>query len=251
MKFRPARAAVASIGTSLLLLSGIRCTEAAEITIVSPSAYENLEGPGPTVPEGSLAPFRYQLVFPADDFAALNNKPHWLVDITIRPDEILTSPRTVVYPDNQWRLTTTQVGSENLSNFFDDNLGSDFKHFYRGPWTVVADIDGTSPVPREFYNADFPAGVTPYLYDPSKGNLLLDWIAWEGASPSPRADWITGMETALVGSPFEPRGSFIPVIVHQFTFIPVPEPSTALIVFVGGLALAARYRRTHVRQRRF
>jgi hypothetical protein len=29
------------------------------------------------------------------------------------------------------------------------------------------------------------------------------------------------METALIGSPFETHGSYIPVIVHQFTFIPV------------------------------
>jgi hypothetical protein len=221
MKTRLTCAAMASIGTSLLLLAGIRCTQAAEIKIVSPSAYKDVEGCCGTVPEGALSPFRYQLVFPAEDFAAkLGNQPHWLVDITIRPDEI-TSPRTVVYPDNQWRLTTTQVGSDNLSSRFDDNLGSDSKDWYpEGPLTLTAD-SGPGPGPREFYNADRPAGVTPYLYDPSQGNLLLDWIAWQGASPSPRADWITGMETALIGSPFEPDGSFIPVIVHQFTLIPV------------------------------
>jgi hypothetical protein len=40
---------------------------------------------------------------------------------------------TVHYPDNEVRLTTMQVGPPNLSLRFDDNLGSDFKHFYRGP----------------------------------------------------------------------------------------------------------------------
>ena len=45
MKVRPACAAVVSIGTALLLLSGIRCAQAAEIKIVSPGAYEDIEGP--------------------------------------------------------------------------------------------------------------------------------------------------------------------------------------------------------------
>jgi hypothetical protein len=125
------------------------------------------------------------------------------------------------------------VGSDNLSSRFDDNLGSDSKDWYpEGPLTLLSAVSGPGPGPREFYHADRPAGVTPYLYDPSQGNLLLDWIAWQGASPSPRADWITGMQTALVGSPFATHGSFIPVIVHQFTFIPVPEPSSLTLLAV-------------------
>ena len=44
MRFRLACTAVISIGTSLLLLSAIRCTQAAEIKIVSPGAYEDIEG---------------------------------------------------------------------------------------------------------------------------------------------------------------------------------------------------------------
>ena len=132
MKIRPACAAVVSIGTSLLLLSGIRCAQAAEIKIVSPSAYEDIEGEG-AVGADCCAPFRYQQVFPAADFAALGNKPHWLVDFTFRPDQSLTSPRTVLFPDNEIRLSTTQRGPRNLSLRFDDNLGSDFMQFYRGP----------------------------------------------------------------------------------------------------------------------
>ena len=132
MKVRPACAAVVSIGTALLLLAGIRCTQAAEIKIVSPGAYEDIEGEG-SVDEDCCSPFRIQQVFPAADFAALGNQPHWLVDFTFRPDQSETSPRTVHYPDNEGRLTTMPVGPPNLSLRFDDNLGSDFKQFYRGP----------------------------------------------------------------------------------------------------------------------
>jgi hypothetical protein len=307
MKFRPACAAVALIVTSLLLLSGIRCTESAEIKIVSPGAYKDREGEGGGF-GGPFPPFRIQQVWPAEDFAALGNKPHWLVDITFRPDQTLKNPLTAVFPDQQIRFATMPVGPPNLSLRFEDNLGSNVKLFYRGPWTLVADIDDTSPVPREFYDAEFPAGVTPYLYDPSKGNLLLDGIGWGGASAQ-SSDRVPGIRTELSGSPDGTHGVRSVAHVNQFTFIPVtagdynrdgtvdaadyvvwrkglgttytqadydvwranfgqtigsggalpsaeplpaiPEPSTALVLFVGSLALAARWRRTHVRQRRF
>jgi hypothetical protein len=239
------------IGGSLLLLAAIRCTHAAEIKIVSPSAYENIEGEG-SVDASCCGPFRYQQVFPAADFAALGNKPHWLVGLTFRPDQSVTSPGTVLGPDFEYRLTTMPVGPPNLNERFDDNLGSDFKHFYRGPQILVPEAQGPGPGPREFYKSDFPAGVTPYLYDPSQGNLLVDAIARQGWSPSPRGDLVPGIRTGLgSGSPFDPQGDQrFGAVVHQFTFIPVPEPSTALIVFVGGLALAARCRPTHVKLRR-
>ena len=217
-------AAAVSIGTALLLLAGIHSSQAAEIKIVSPGAYEDIEGEG-ALGEDCCSPFRFQQVYPAEDFAALGNKPHWLVDISGRPDQSLTSTRTVLRPDNEYRLTTMPVGPPNLSLRFDDNLGSNFKHWYRGPVIQVADIDGTSPVPREFYNTDRPAGVTPYLYDPSQGNLLFDVISWQGASPSPRGDQVPSIQTALAGSPFATQGVRIPAFVRQFTFIPVPELS--------------------------
>ena len=63
------RPRLCSVGTFLLMLAGIRCTQAQEIKIVSPGAYEDIEGEGATDPNCCL-PFRYQQVFPAADFAA-------------------------------------------------------------------------------------------------------------------------------------------------------------------------------------
>jgi hypothetical protein len=243
MKVRPVCAAVVSIGTALLLLPGVRCTQAAEIKIVSPGAYEDIEGEG-SVGENCCTPFRYQQVFPSADFAALGNQPHWLVGFTFRPDQSLTSPRTVLYPDNEVRLATMPVGPPNLSLRFDDNLGSDFMHFYRGPVILVTNLDGPGPGPREFYNAEFPAGVTPYLYDPSQGNLLLDVIGRQGASPSHRADQVPGIQTTLADSPFATHGDRIPAAIFQFTFVPVPEPTgLALTSLLAAIVVAAPKRR--------
>ncbi len=229
MKARSACAAVVSIGTALLLLAGIHSSQAGEIKIVSPSAYQDTEGEGAT-PENCCDPYRFQQVFPAEDFAALGNKPHWLVELTIRPDESVTSPLTVLDPDCEIRLTTMPLGPPNLSLRFDDNLGSDFKQWYRGTQTQVADAAGPGPGPREFYQAERPAGVTPYLYDPSQGNLLFDFISYQG-SPSTRADR-PSVQTALVNSPFATQGIPTTAGIFQFTFIPVPEPSVVSIDLV-------------------
>ena len=147
-------------------------------------------------------------MFPAADFAALGNQPHWLVASPAGRTKALTSPRTVLFPDNEIRLSTTQRGPSNLSLVFDDNLGSDVMQFYRGPQNLVADVDGPGPGPREFYNAEFPAGVTPFLYDPSQGNLLFDVIAWQGVSPSSHGDKVPGMLTALVVQTHSERKAF-------------------------------------------
>ncbi len=245
MKFRLAYGAVVSIGTSLLLLSGIRCAQAAEIKIVSPGAYEDVEGEG-SVGEDCCSRFRRQQVFPAADFAALGNRPHWLVGYTFRPDQSLTSPRTVHFPDNEVRLSTTQRGPSNLSLVFDDNLGPDVMQFYRGPLTSVADIDDTSPVPREFYNTDFPAGVTPFLFDPSQGNLLFDVIAWQGVSPSTGGnDIVPGLLTVVASpNPLGTQGARAAAQVFQFTFVPVPEPTgLALASLLAAIVVAAPKRR--------
>jgi hypothetical protein len=220
MKFRPACAAVASIGTSLLLLTGIRSAQAAEIKIVSPSEYEDQEGEG-IFGGSSEPPYRYQQVFPAADFAALGNQPHWIVGFGPRADESVTSPLTAHLPDNEVRLSTTQLGPDDLTSVFDDNHGLDVLQFYSGPLTMVADVAGPGPGPKGFYHADFPAGVTPFLYDPSQGNLLFDFIAWQGESPKILADQIPGMRTVVVVEPPDTQGDRGASAIFQFTFVPV------------------------------
>jgi hypothetical protein len=208
------------IGTSLLLLAGMRGAQAVEIRIVSPGAYEDIEGEGSG--SGCCAPDRYQQVFPAADFAALGNQPHWIVGFTWRPDQSVTSPRTVQYPDNEVRLSTTERGPNNLGLRFDDNLGEDVTQFYRGPVIAVADAQGPGPGPREFYHTDFPAGVTPFLYDPSQGNLLFDLITWQGNSPASVPDQIPGIRTALHSeNPLGTQGGRGAAAIFQFTLVPV------------------------------
>jgi hypothetical protein len=225
MKVRRGCAAMVSLGTSILLLVGTHSSQASEIKIVSPSAYKYREGEGGVL-DDALSPYRFQQVFPAADFAALGNRPHWIVGFTWRPDQSVTNYHTVQLPDQQIRLSTTQRGPENLSFRFDDNLGSDVTQFYRGSLSGVDDVKGPGPGPREFCQANFPAGVTPFLYDPSQGNLLIDHISWGGESPSGRVDQVPGIRTSLyVSNPLGTQGAPNAATIIQFTFVPVPELS--------------------------
>ncbi len=236
-----------SFAAVIPLLAGIHSSQAAEIKIGSPSAYQNSEGLGCFCGD-SAAPYRYQQVFPAADFAALDNKPHWIVGFGPRADQSVTSPHTAYLPDNYIRLSTTQRIPGNQSLVFDQNLGSDVMQFYSGPLTMVADVTGPSPGPKGFYHADFPAGVTPFLYDPSKGNLLLDFIAYQGESPKVLVDQIPAMLTTVVRDPLDTQGDRGPAAIFQFTFVPVqlivngsfetPDTPTYMYIYPGQNALA-------------
>jgi hypothetical protein len=65
--------------------------------------------------------------------------------------------------------------------------------------------------------------VTPYLYDPSQGNLLFDVIGRQGLSPSHLNDRIiTSVQTAVAaGLPFATHGAPNTAAIFQFTFVPV------------------------------
>src|SRR6185295_14134869 len=110
---------------------------------------------------------------------------------------------------------------------------------YRGQVTMVADANTLSSVPRKFYQASYPQGFTPFLYDPSQGNLLLDVIAWGGASPSTVEDKTgsgVSMRTGLFAStPGATGGDYGAGSIFQFTFVAVPEPTLTL----QGVAIAS------------
>src|SRR5580704_12002820 len=87
--------------------------------------------------------------------AALFSGP---VDITaITFFAATTIPTTTISGDFTLDLSTTSAGSDTLSTTYADNLGADNTQFFSGVVSKVLTFDGT-----------------PFLYDPSQGNLLLD-----------------------------------------------------------------------------
>jgi len=106
MKFRPVCTAVISIGTALLLLSGIRCAQAAEIKIVSPGAYKDIEGPDHSGiwPEAARA----QGITHRSEFDALPVGGAWLTEIRFRPDGAVPVGEVASFGRVQFSLSVTQ-----------------------------------------------------------------------------------------------------------------------------------------------
>jgi hypothetical protein len=132
-------------------------------------------------------------------------------------------------------FSTISAGIDSLSSFnFDSNRGVDNALF------TSMNLSGASPATLTI------SGDTPFLYDPSKGNLLLDIVISPGgitlgslgapAAYSSRAD-ATGIFSRYhdFGAGTVGFG-----LVTQVNFSSVPEPATFVLVSTGIIALAYR-----------
>src|SRR5688572_25016887 len=173
MKIRPVCAAVVSIGTALLLLSGIRCAQAAEISVVSPHQYADSEGPDRTGiwPQASRA----QGITHRSEFDALPVGGAWLTEIRFRPDGVVPVGEVASFGRVQFSLSVTQVDPLDISFTFADNVTGTPVVVYNAAWSsTVINPDPPGAATRPF---DFRFHLeTPYFYNPAEGNLLIDSI---------------------------------------------------------------------------
>jgi hypothetical protein len=323
MKVRPVFAAVVSIGTSLLLLSGIRCAQAGEIKSVSPGAYQDTEGPNRSSPDWPVAA-RHQGIAHSSEFDALPVGGAWLTEIRFRPDGLVPVGEVASFGRVQWSLSVTHVDPLDISFTFAANITGTPVEVYNAAWSST--VINPNPPGAEIRPFDFRFPLeTPYFYNPAEGNLLMDIIfempgsgvnglarfdigqsnafserrdIWSGALgvDSPRSTagtftainefvfisepsgdfngdgsvdaadyvvWRSGLGTTYTQADYDvwranfgktigsggaayPLGaSAEPLSIASAVPLPaVPEPSTALVVFVGSLALAARCRAT-------
>jgi hypothetical protein len=140
-------------------------------------------------------------------------------------------------------MSTTDRTPLTLTTVFSDNHGADQALVHDGPFSMSLLSTGPPQGPR-----DIAAGQrlqTPFHYDPSQGNLLIDWMRFDGGTPNPRIDTqaaSTGgarvvlnqtSATALTGT----LNNIPPVL--QFEFAAVPEPSTIFLAFSACVCLFA------------
>jgi len=101
--------------------------------------------------------------------------PVWITGAYYRPDALATEPRETVYEDLEMRLSTTQKTPSTMSRTFAQNIGSDE--------TVVFATDCHISTSGRDSLEDFDYAFSferPFFYDPSKGNLLVDWTCHGG-----------------------------------------------------------------------
>ena len=165
--------------------------ESRDLSIVVPGEYRSAEDPSiPTEEVFDLfAGARFQEVYPAGAVGDLPGTHRWITGLRYRPDSSVDSG-PVTATNRKIFLSTVGLGVDDLSEDFATNRGPDETLVFDGPaeWAIseAAFSNGTRDFEVTF---DFD---TPFLYDPSMGNLLLEGVV----------------------SPIEPGGRVIPFDTH-------------------------------------
>jgi hypothetical protein len=205
--------------------------------IVVPNTVATAEGN-----DSNFGPFfdnsvRYQQVYSASQFPS-STGPLRITQIAFRPDGSVTDPTLIILFDSvQIDLSTTSSTPGTLSTVFANNVGADDATVFNSFVFAHATVAGPSGGPDDF---TVTFDITPFTYDPSAGNLLLDVRAFESGggisapfdaeSNSPFTAHVDAASiSATSGSPFAIG------LVTQFQFTAVPEPSTLMLGSLGAL----------------
>jgi hypothetical protein len=243
-KMKTTKSAWCTVGILIAMIVGAMspCASGATSKIVTPPLLATVEGNSFATPEA--VPRRIQFLIPASDFAGLSESHGRLVSFNFRADTGLTQPFDWSSSDSQIWMSTTSKSALTLTNTFDNNHGADKALVHDGQ--ISFPLLGTGPPqgPRDI--ADGPELQMPFNYDPSAGNLLIEWIRFDNGTSGPRLDVLqppTGPGATVLlnqNSATATTGSLLnlpPVI--QFEFAAVPEPSTLVLAGATCLCLFA------------
>jgi len=227
--------------------------QAAAVPLVIPNAQAGAEGN-----DANLGPFfdasvRYQQVYSASQFGA--SGPVTISQIAFRPDGADSGASLIIFFNSvQIDLSTTARTPTTLSTTFASNVGPDNATVFNGFVFNNFPITGPAGGPKDF---TITFNVTPFIYNPSAGNLLLDVRAFEsGGGISDNLDAQSGsgftahVDASGIGST---TGAIFPTgLVTQFQVSPVvrvPEPSTLPLSALAMLLAMGALRRLDPRTR--
>lgn len=139
-------------------------------TAVIPEDLASVEGFGASA--GFAVRFRLQEVFQSSLFSSIH--PITITEIHFRQD---TTYGIGHFKGNlshiKFRLSTTTNAPGGLSQKFDDNFGADAETVFDGEWSFESFSTGPVNGPKDF---DVKLVLQhPFKYDPTKGNLLLEY----------------------------------------------------------------------------
>jgi hypothetical protein len=135
---------------------------------------------GNLFPIFSDKPIRYQQLFPASQFSRLNPGGGTINGIAFRGHGP-GFPFVGTVAQLQVNLSTTSKSPDRLSSTFAENVGPDDMPVFSGPLEASLTYTGGPTNFEVIINFS-----TPFRYDPSKGNLLVDIRNMQGAIELPR-----------------------------------------------------------------
>ena len=144
-------------------------------SVVVPNSATNTEGSGENAfpfdigSTGRIDTMRYQQLYDASQFSNFS-AGGFITQVIFRPDAFAGGAFSTTLPDIQINLSTTSVPDDGLSLTFANNIGPDETVVFSGPLPLSSAFSGG--IPKDF---DIVINLTtPFFYDPSMGNLLLD-----------------------------------------------------------------------------
>jgi hypothetical protein len=186
--------------------------------------------------------YAYQQVYMASAFSPDTRS---ITSIAFRPDTPAGGGFNETLGSITIRLSITSKTAQNLSSTFADNLGASSTVLASGPLTISSSYTSAAGSSRAF-DIVIPLS-TPFLYDPSQGNLIMEVRNASGNATS-QFDFEFSTQigrayafdaNATGAAAVDPsRG-----LVTQFGVTLVPGPQTA--AFMLGLVPLARRRRQH------
>lgn len=192
-----------------------------------------------TAPFNNAEASRYMQIYSASQFSTLS-APASITQITLRADQ--ASAFTKDFSSVDIYLSTSRHSVSELSSIFSENIGADNTLVRSGPLTIASSSTLTAGTARVF-DVSIPLS-TPFTYDPSAGNLVLEIRNFSGGESGfldgfrdptatiTRLVFRDGSATATNG--IVQSGGF----VTEFTFATVPEPGSVVLCGVGALAIA-------------
>jgi phosphatidylinositol-3-phosphatase len=151
--------------------------------LVVPNEWSTAQGDsGDLFPLFSSKPIRYQQVFDATQFSRLNPGGGLINHIAFRGHGPGV-PFTGTVAQLQVNLSTTSKTPDGLSSTFAENVGPDDTQVFSGPLQAAVTFTGDPTNFEVVINF-----VTPFYYDPAKGNLLLDVRNMQGGTEVPPND---------------------------------------------------------------
>ena len=222
---------------SLLVLSLATVCAVADTSIVVPGALTASEGAHANgfpfnIAYFSLNSMHYQQVYGAAAFAGLSG-PISINTILFRPDgSVYGSSFSSTLPNVEIRLSTTAKLVDALDVTFANNVGADVALVHSGALALSSSNTGPVSGPKDF---DIAINLsTPFIYDASKGNLLMDVMNFRGGSTTffdlgfvqdeTSRLYYEGDSSSVYG--YQDTGGL--VTRFDYTTAAVPEPATLL-----------------------
>ena len=228
--------------TSLMALIVLTSGQLKADLIVVPNSLSSAEGNEASeflTGDPRSASVRYQQVFAASQFSGVGT----IREIAFRPDAVGGKVFSATLSNVRIGLSTTSSTPDGLSATFAENVGIDETVVFSGNLTLTSsDVPGPGGT-RAF---DILIGLsTPFTYNPSLGNLLLDFQR-DGSTVDPfgvsfdSQNQVGDSISRAFGSRTSPIANFgvdSVGVVTRFSVTAVPEPSSFMMLAMGVIGL--------------